>query len=69
MAAPLADRIRPQTLDDVVGQEHLLGRDKVLRRMVESGNIPNLIFTARPALARRLSRRSSPNVLERSSAS
>ena len=44
MAAPLADRIRPQTLDDVVGQEHLLGRDKVLRRMVESGNIPNLIF-------------------------
>lgn len=44
MAAPLADRIRPQALDDVVGQEHLLGRDKVLRRMVESGNIPNLIF-------------------------
>lgn len=44
MSAPLADRIRPQTLDDVVGQEHLLGKDKVLRRMVETGNIPNLIF-------------------------
>ena len=44
MAAPLADRIRPQTLDDVVGQEHLLGKDRVLRRMVETGNIPNLIF-------------------------
>jgi len=44
MAAPLADRIRPQTLDDVVGQEHILGKDKVLRRMIETGNIPNLIF-------------------------
>ena len=44
MNAPLADRIRPQTLDDVVGQEHLLGKGRVLRRMIESGNIPNLIF-------------------------
>lgn len=44
MSAPLADGIRPQTLDDVVGQEHLLGKDRVLRRMVETGNIPNLIF-------------------------
>ena len=44
MSAPLADRIRPQTLDDVVGQEHLLGKDRVLRRMVETGNVPNLIF-------------------------
>lgn len=41
---PLADRIRPQTLDDVVGQQHLLGRDKVLRRMIDSGTVPNLIF-------------------------
>lgn len=44
MAAPLADRIRPQTLDDVVGQEHLLAPGMVLRRMVETGSIPNLIF-------------------------
>ncbi len=44
MSAPLADQIRPQSLDDVVGQPHLLGKDKVLRRMVETGNIPNLIF-------------------------
>ena len=43
-AAPLADRIRPQTLDEVVGQQHLLGRGKMLRRIVESGTIPNLIF-------------------------
>lgn len=41
---PLADKIRPQTLDDVVGQEHLLGKHKVLRRMIDGGNIPNLIF-------------------------
>ncbi len=42
--APLADRLRPQTLDDVVGQRHLLAPGRVLRRIVESGNIPNLIF-------------------------
>lgn len=44
MASPLADRIRPATLDEVVGQRHILGEDKVLRRIVESKNIPNLIF-------------------------
>ncbi|MDY4192331.1 MAG: replication-associated recombination protein A, partial [Oscillospiraceae bacterium] len=44
MAAPLADRIRPQTLDEVVGQRHLLSPGSVLRRMVDGGNISNLIF-------------------------
>ena len=44
MPSPLADRIRPKTLDDVVGQSHLLGKDKPLRRIVESGRIPNMIF-------------------------
>ncbi len=44
MNAPLADRIRPETLSDVVGQRHLLGEGKPLRRIIESGNIPNLIF-------------------------
>lgn len=44
MNSPLADRIRPQTLDDVVGQKHLLGEGKPLRRIIESGTIPNLIF-------------------------
>ncbi len=44
MSAPLADRIRPEELDDVVGQKHLLGEGKALRRIIESGNIPNLIF-------------------------
>ena len=44
MPAPLADRLRPETLDDLVGQPHLLGKDKALRRIIESGQIPNLIF-------------------------
>lgn len=44
MAQPLADRIRPKTLDEVVGQQHLLGKNMPLRRIVESGKIPNMIF-------------------------
>ena len=44
MTAPLADRIRPSSLDEVVGQRHLLGPDAVLRRMVDSGHITNMIF-------------------------
>ena len=44
MYQPLADKIRPQTLDDVVGQTELLRPNGVLRRIVESGQIPNMIF-------------------------
>ena len=44
MTAPLADRIRPKTLDDVVGQSHILGEGKPLRRIIENGQIPNMIF-------------------------
>lgn len=44
MNKPLADRIRPTELDDVVGQKHLLGEGKALRRLIETGDIPNLIF-------------------------
>ena len=44
MYKPLADQIRPDTLDDVVGQEHILGKDGFLRRIIESGRIPNMIF-------------------------
>lgn len=44
MASPLADRIRPRTLDEVVGQTHLLAPGKPLRRIIESGQIPNMIF-------------------------
>ncbi len=41
---PLADSIRPKTLDDVVGQKHILGVGKPLRNIIESGKIPNMIF-------------------------
>ena len=41
---PLADEIRPRSLDDVVGQQHILGRNGLLRRIVESGSTPNMIF-------------------------
>ena len=44
MPVPLAERIRPHDLDEVVGQSHLLGKDKPLRRIIESGKIPNMIF-------------------------
>jgi len=44
MYRPLADEIRPQTIDEVVGQEHILGPDGMLRRIVESESIPNMIF-------------------------
>lgn len=44
MEHPLADLIRPSSLDDVVGQKHLLDKGKPLRRIIDSGRIPNLIF-------------------------
>lgn len=44
MSAPLADKIRPKTLADVVGQEHILSEGKPLRRIIDSGRIPNMIF-------------------------
>ena len=42
--APLAERLRPKTLDDVVGQTHLLGEGRPLRNIIQSGEIPNMIF-------------------------
>ena len=44
MSSPLADRLRPTTLDEMVGQEHLLGEGKLLRNIILSGDVPNLIF-------------------------
>jgi putative ATPase len=44
MYQPLADLLRPTTLDEVYGQEHILGQGAVLRRLIDSGNIPNMIF-------------------------
>ena len=44
MYQPLADRIRPQNLDEVLGQSHILGQDGLLRRVIDSGKIPNMVF-------------------------
>ena len=44
MNSPLADRLRPKKIEDVAGQRQLLAEGKVLRRIIDSGNIPNLIF-------------------------
>ena len=44
MYQPLADLLRPQTLDEVYGQEHILGENAVLRRLIDSGKIPNMVF-------------------------
>ena len=44
MYQPLADLLRPTTLDDVFGQEHILGRGAVLRRLIDSGKVPNMVF-------------------------
>lgn len=44
MNKPLADRIRPKTIDDIVGQKHLIAPGRPLRKIIESGDIPNLIF-------------------------
>lgn len=44
MSAPLAQRMRPQIIDDVVGQRHLLGENKPLRNIILSGELPNMIF-------------------------
>ena len=44
MNSPLADRLRPQALDDIAGQHHLLDKGKPLRTIIESGYIPNMVF-------------------------
>ena len=44
MQRPLADEIRPKTLDEVVGQRHLLAKGAVLRRLIDSGTEANMVF-------------------------
>lgn len=44
MNTPLAERMRPHNLDEVVGQKHLIGDNKILKNLIDSGNIPNMIF-------------------------
>lgn len=52
MSTPLAERLRPQSLDEFIGQEHLVGKGAVLRRMIESGRIPSIIFWGPPGVGK-----------------
>ncbi|MBQ5316546.1 MAG: replication-associated recombination protein A [Oscillospiraceae bacterium] len=49
---PLADRIRPKGIDEIVGQKHLFGKGMYLRRIIESGNVPNMIFYGPPGVGK-----------------
>lgn len=49
---PLADRLRPKSLDDFVGQDHLVGTDGVLRKVIESGNVPSFILWGPPGVGK-----------------
>lgn len=52
MSAPLAERLRPQNLDEYIGQKHLVGKGAVLRRMIDSGRIPSIIFWGPPGVGK-----------------
>ncbi|MDX9812927.1 MAG: replication-associated recombination protein A, partial [Bacteroidales bacterium] len=49
---PLAERLRPKDIDDFCGQEHLVGRNAILRRAIESGNIPSFILWGPPGVGK-----------------
>ena len=52
MAQPLAERLRPKTLDDYIGQQHLVGQGAVLRRMIDSGRISSFILWGPPGVGK-----------------
>ena len=51
-SAPLAEQLRPQSLSEYIGQEHLVGKDAILRRSIESGNIPSMILWGPPGVGK-----------------
>ena len=51
-AAPLAERMRPQKLDDLIGQEHLTGKGSILRTAIENGKIPSMILWGPPGVGK-----------------
>ena len=52
MAQPLAERLRPRTLDDYIGQKHLVGENAVLRKMIEAGRITSFILWGPPGVGK-----------------
>jgi len=65
MNQPLAERLRPKTLDDYIGQEHLVGKGAVLRKMIESGNITSLILWGPPGVGKTTLAKIIANTLDR----
>ena len=52
MSAPLAERLRPRTIDEYIGQEHLVGRNGVFRKFFETGNVPSFILWGPPGVGK-----------------
>ena len=66
---PLAERMRPNTMDDFVGQKHILGQGKLLRRLIEAKMVPSVIFygppgTGKTTLARIIADTSNSNFVK-----
>ena len=52
MAAPLAERLRPRSLEEYLGQQHLVGPDGVFRKFLETGNLPSFILWGPPGVGK-----------------